>query len=186
MTNFRHSNNQGATLLTTLVFIGLGLATVLILSSASLSQLHRSQNMGHSLRAARAAESVIALATEKFLSDPDFATGPINYLTWEDEDSTGRLSFDSTQADSWSIPASIDNKLGVHAVDGWDGIRLPARGVHLVAVGESGGVRKTIDVVLSIPEFPFALASSGPIESDGGLLVGSFQGTDVATLDLED
>lgn len=181
----KHSRIRAATLLTTLMLIGLGLVLVLVLSSASLSQLHRNEGMAHSMKATRAAESVVVLATEKLVNDPGFLTGSSNFLDWQDDSSRGRLSFDQAQANAWGIPVSINNREGASAIDGWQGIRVPAKSVHLVAVGESAGRRKTIDVVVSVPEFPFAVASSGPIESEGGLLVGGFLGEDVSELKLD-
>lgn len=180
------SSRRATTLLTTLAFIGLGLVLVLTLASGSLSELQKGQSRSHALRAMRAAESVLALATERMVSLPDFPNAVNQTLEYQGIDSTGRLTFDQTQADAWGIPASVNNRLGVKAIPGYNGMKLPAKAVHFVAVGESGGVKRTIDSVISIPQFPYALASTGPIVSDGGLLIGGLPSDDPADLDLTD
>ncbi|MCA9775832.1 MAG: hypothetical protein KC800_03915, partial [Candidatus Eremiobacteraeota bacterium] len=182
----RTEREKGATLLTTLTIIGLGLILALTLTSSSISQLQKSRVRSEALRATRIAESVLALATERLVIQPDFAESATNFLEYDAGGSSGFLSFKQEQADKWAIPVSVNNREGLQAVDGWNQMRIPARAVQLVAVGHSGGVRRTVDAIVMIPEFPYALASSGPIASEGGLLIGGFTGDDVSELDFDE
>lgn len=45
--------------------------------------------------------------------------------------------------------------------------------MHLVGQGEYLGVTRRVEAIVTLPPYPYAIASSGPIESDGELLVGA-------------
>lgn len=42
-----------------------------------------------------------------------------------------------------------------------------------MARGESGGVTKTVEAVLRVPPYPWAIASGGKVETRNGVLIGS-------------
>ena len=61
------------------------------------------------------------------------------------------------------------------------GLTLPPHSVHLVSTGQCRGVRATVEGIVAVAPFPYALASSGPLISTGAFLVGSVE--DPASLD---
>lgn len=58
---------------------------------------------------------------------------------------------------------------------------LPANCVHVVSVGTNRGVKATVEGIIAVNPFPFAVASTGPLVSTGAFLVGSIE--DPAALD---
>lgn len=174
-------------LATTLVVTSLALMLGLALAGTSISHLHLLGTQSRSMEAGAAAEAVLALAIEKVVSDREFgrdgAAG--SFIEVDTERGRGRLAFDSTTAREWQIPVSLNNNFGGTSQQGWQGRAVPPEAIQLVAVGEVGGTRKVVEAVVEVPKFPFAIASSGPIESRGDLIVGGMSELAESAIDLK-
>lgn len=170
----RAEGNRGASLATTLVFATLALIVGLALASFSVTHLHFSTAQSKRQQAHSAAESVVALTVEKLMSQPDFGADDSTpgFLQVTLGEAIGRVSFDPGQAARWNMDYSTNNQGSNESRAGSRGRELPPESVHVIAVGESGGVRKNLEIVLHTPGFPYALASSGEIQSEGALLIG--------------
>lgn len=83
----------------------------------------------------------------------------------------GRVTFHPQTAHDQGLPLSINNFSGTGLRTGHGDRQVPANTLHLVARGECGSARKTLEMLYYIPPFPNALASEGPVRSLGGLLV---------------
>jgi cytoskeletal protein CcmA (bactofilin family) len=71
--------------------------------------------------------------------------------------SRGFLTFDQDSTE----PYSTNNFLGEDGT-GWKRA-VPDQTIHLVGVGESGGVKKFVEAVVYLPEYPVAVACDGPV-----------------------
>lgn len=87
------------------------------------------------------------------------------------EGSRGFLTFDKASGE----PFSTNNFLGEHP-DGWERV-VPDQTAHLVGVGESGGVRRQVEVVVHLPEFPVSMACDGPVTVTNSF-IGAFRPED--------
>jgi cytoskeletal protein CcmA (bactofilin family) len=85
--------------------------------------------------------------------------------------SRGFLSFDRDSPE----PFSSNNFLGDHP-HGWQRT-VPDQTAHLIGVGESGGVRRCVEVVVHLPEFPVSMACDGPVLVTNSF-IGAFQPAD--------
>lgn len=52
-----------------------------------------------------------------------------------------------------------------------DGVKVPAHGLYLVAKARFGADSVTIRQLLSVPQFPYVVATSGPFRTSGGFLL---------------
>lgn len=168
------SLNRGSTLATTLLAIALALTLGLVLSSASLTHLHFSRHSIRQVLAENAAEAVLAEAYERLLNDPEYGIeqSVSETLNRELNGARGYLSFNPANAASQEVPVSTSNRFGVDPEAGWQDSIVPPHSVQLYARGECQGTEVVIESVISAPEFPYVVASTGPIESRGALSIG--------------
>lgn len=152
----------------------------LVLSSLATSHLQFGARMETQLRAEAACEAVVAVALEKVMSDPQFGVDqePEAAIELQLNEATAAVSFNPAKASSWKIPLSETNRFNIEPVTSVDGTIIPPRSVRLLAVGRCGSAEKHIEVVLHTPEFPYAMAASGPLTSDGNLVIGSVKSLD--------
>jgi len=167
--------SRGATLATTLLVATLILLLGLTAASTGIFHLSFGTRVSRGTQAVEVADAAIALCLERLLTEEGFGEGddPGHTVEVTLGDSIGRCTFSSAQAGALDVPRSLDNRAGESAQEGWAGRIVPPRSLQLVAVGESGGVRKTVEVVVHLPKFPYAIAASGEISSRGDLLLGS-------------
>lgn len=180
-------HRKGSTLATTVVVVALVMVLGLALSSATVSHLQFASAQGQAQRARDSAEAAIALAIEKVIRQPNFGENglPETVLQVPLQKSTGYLTFHPSAAADLNLPLSVNNKSGTVPVVGWGGRSVPPGAVQLIGLGRSGGKEKIIEAVLQVPEYPYALASSGPISSSGGLLIGGVDSMEEALESLE-
>ncbi len=137
----------------------------LCLASGSLGHLRlvaRSDNSAQALDLARSACSTAIARLQGGQTAPDVEiVGP---------NGVGRVSF-GAQADSWSIPRSLDNLTGDASRPGHEGRPLPPYSSQIVAVGTAHGVERTVTALVHLPVFPYAAASEGPLLAPQALLV---------------
>lgn len=162
-------DRRGSSLATTLVFTALALTLALALAGTSVSHLHFAASQAHTQRARAAAEAALALAVERVMTNPDFGRAG-EVVEVELDDATGRVTFDPGEA-----LRSTSNRGNPEAIAGWDDRVVPAEAVHLVSRGRSAGRQAGAEAILLFPEFPYALASSGPVHSQGSLVVGGIE-----------
>ncbi|MGE0495937.1 MAG: hypothetical protein AB7S38_42420 [Vulcanimicrobiota bacterium] len=181
---------RGNTLATTLLVGTLILLLGLTAASTGIFHLNFGLRAGHGDQATNAADAAIAQAVERLLTEPGFGKtdDPSQSVEVKLTDSVGRVAFSQQQAADWGIPESHDNRGAAAAVEGWNGRSLPVDAIQVVAVGESGGVKRTVEAIYHVPGFPYALASSGPVHSSGRLVVGALDSVEEAVdgFELED
>lgn len=181
---FRSTRAAGSSLALVLWVSVLILVLGLVLSSLATSHLQYSSRLESQMKAEAAAEAVIALGLERVQKTPEFGVEPEpeHSLDIQLEGARGRLSFHPGTCSTWEIPLSESNRFHVDSTVAQDGSLIPARSIRLIGVGEAGSARRTVEVILQIPEFPYAIASTGQVVSDGALVVGSVESLD----ELED
>ena len=183
-----HQGPAGASsLILTLWVAGLALVMGLVLSSLATSHIQFGSKLETLTRADMACEAVVALALERLAANPEYGLEqePEASLELEVNGVTARLSFNPQQAGSWNIPLSHSNRFNVDAVVAESGELVPPRSVHLVAVSEVGETRRTLSVVMHVSGFPYAVASSGPLVSEGTFVVGAVSSVEDPNLSLD-
>ena len=170
-------NPRGASLATTLVFACLALLFGLALASSSISHLHFGRSQAARQHALNAAEAAVSVAIEKLMRQPDFGhrDNPDDFVELTFDSATARITFDPDQADNWGIEHSTNNRGSTESTAGVRGRQIPPEGVQIIAVGRSGNTQRTLEVVLEVPGFPYTMVSSGPINSEGSLLIGGLE-----------
>jgi hypothetical protein len=174
MNRFRYQ--RGSAIGTTLVLATIALVVGLIMAATSFSHLNLATHQTSSAKALQAADSVIAVITNRILvSNGEFGKPAVpGYEDWHevvlDETTVGRLTFSPATADS--LPYST-NRFAEGGGSGYGDRVVPSNFVHLIGIGSCNGVERRVEVLLQIPDLPFALGSSGPIHSSGNLMVGS-------------
>ena len=152
-----------------LVLVVLGFS----LSAASVTHLHLNT---HNLRESEArslARSAVASAIEKFFQDSTFGANRSPEhdlevrLQGTHSEAQGVLTFVPEQA---GVRYSTNNFESTTAEPG-DGKFVAPGSLHLIGVGQSGGVTRSVEAVIRFTLFPQAIASSGPVISSGPLLV---------------
>lgn len=176
---------------------GAGIATILMvmavlgaiaLTIASTTTFHTRMvtRQSQADQARNLAESVLSKAMDRLVDERDFgtaATSSADEITvqYNPNSPTGRLTFHAADAQSLGIPVSVNNLENDSSVVMADGRTLPAFSVYLAAVAEYGGVSKVVESVMTIPLYKYALATSGSVVSNGGLLVAAIdENTDLS------
>jgi hypothetical protein len=164
----------GAVFVLVLVLIILGFS----LSAASVTHLHLNTHNLRETEAKQLARSAVAAAVQEIFDlqtygkDRTTDTDITVRLDGTHPDAGAFLTFNEAQARDNGLPFSTNNLDSNSAVLG-DGRSVAGQAVHLVGVGQSGGVRRQVEAVLRFTLFPQAIASSGPILSTGPLLIGT-------------
>lgn len=163
---------RGMSLAFVLVVVTLAVVTALILAGTSTAHLGFAGASSDRMRARNLAHAAVEKALAKLREDPTFGLhGESLELTLPGDPATsyGYLTFSKASARSHST-YNLNND---NSVPGFQGRVVPGHSIHLVGVGCCGDVVRTAEVILELSPFPYALASSGPIESSGELLVGA-------------
>lgn len=181
---------SGTSIATALIVAALALTLALTMAAVGYSHLTVGRKLSNSYQAKALAEAALAQAIERIVTrEGDFFETPPLELTVTLKGApggTGRLTFDSEEAAAWGIPLSTYNLKKDVSVNGAGGRMVPKRSIHFVAVGEYLGSSKRLEAILHIPTFKYALASSGPIASQGELFVASTEDpADVVASDAE-
>lgn len=169
-TGHERRRKRGASLLAVMALSMVVVTVLLVVGSVSTARLTLAgRSRGESL-ATYAAESAIARATAALLEDrtPSKNLQPDDtYLEDKEAGWSARLTWKTDKG----IPYSTNLWDTDKSVTGWNGYAVPGRSLHMVAVGKCRGVERVVETVLHIPPFPYVIASSGTVNSDGGLLV---------------
>lgn len=104
-------------------------------------------------------------------------------LEFERDGIRSELTFDAAEAVNRGLRLSIDNLLGTTAVeDPLTGESIPAATARLVGRATRGSREGQVEVLLSVPPFPYALLAAGPIHAPYGLPVGELRGYEAGPL----
>lgn len=153
------------------VLMMLLLITVLSAAVSSLIFVHLrwATHTDNQNRARNAAQSALNMAIARLAGDQEFAED----LVWQEGEERGILTFDATSGK----PYSVNNTRSSVGVECWTGGANWGQGVvlpnscHLVAVGTCRNARYVAEANVAFPPYPYALASSGPVISEGVLEV---------------
>jgi cytoskeletal protein CcmA (bactofilin family) len=150
------------------------LALVCIFTAAGVStmNLRLSTHSSNQSIAENLAESVVQQALANLQEDLGF-TGDITIN--DDPDLPDGAKAYLTFQDDRGVPYCSNNLLGENS-DGWQR-RVPNKMIHLVGVGECGGVTRHVEVVAHAPEFPLGVACGGTIKTKN-CLISSFEPKD--------
>lgn len=166
---------RGISLGTTIIIIGLLLTVGMAMAGASITHLNLMTRATHQDEALSLARSTASLAIERLIAAPtrgqsrDAADAISLQLQSEDPNANGQVSFEKTN--SLNIPYSTNNLASSVSAQGALNHVVPANSVHVVAVGRSGGVTQQVEVVVTVPPFPYGIASDGNIDASGGLQI---------------
>ena len=126
-------------------------------------------------RALALAEAAANTALARLLSDPQRElTEPVRVtLPGDPVGAEGLLAFQADSARALGIPPSTHNLLSDTACPGSLDTVVPGRAVQLLGVGRCQGVERRLRLVVGMPDYPFVLASDGPVNAEEGVLIGS-------------
>jgi hypothetical protein len=171
-------SRHGLSLGNTLIVVAVAATLAFTIAAASLTHLNYSTRVKNGILAQNIAESTLSLVVERLLSEDQRELGTLRDAASSQEfalsGGTGRLTFNKQQAETWKVPVSSNNLSSDSSMEGHDPtLPIPKNSAQLVASGTFNGVRRTVEAVLYVPPFPYAVASAGPFHSDGHLEVGA-------------
>ena len=164
----------------------LSLVIIMTVSSVGTAQLNFTQLYVGGLDAQYLAESAISHAIMKIHDDSTYGTKGTEQIVVQPDANEPRRKATITFSKTAGRPYSTNNLAEQWAVPvpGWGGASVPVGTVRLLAIGTSRGVTRTVETVIALTPFPYAIACDGPIQSNGSLQVqGSRSVIDV--IDLE-
>jgi cytoskeletal protein CcmA (bactofilin family) len=172
--SFWRDRKRGAGILSVLVGSSMLLLLAFTVAGTSFHHVSMSNRMHNDQSARNLAEAAIAKAIQQLMIDhtkhqPPVAGQAIQVPPGAPDHQCGYLTFDpDTAADfnaklkSVKLEASVNN-FGNQSSKPAGSRTLPAESVYLRAVGIDHGVEKSVEAVLYIPQFPWAVASQGKI-----------------------
>lgn len=165
----------GSALAGALLIIAVALLATFVVAGSTSINLQLAQRAENGQIASMLAHSLIHQAIAELGKDITFATDLT--LPGVDSNSSATLTFTNSGG-----PYSTNNRS-----TGWVGSRLlqggrmPPQRVHLVAVGTSHNVKRTVEALVNVPNFTTSLASTGKVTLDNSI-VGALQNVSDASL----
>jgi len=156
-------SQAGVTVASVLMIISIVLVVSMCMASLSCFQLNVALKVYSDAKARMAAESEINRALFLFVEDdPNFAKDG-NPNTYQDTytGASAKIIFSPSGAQ----PYSTYNYYNTKDTTGWNGRKVPAESIHLIATGTSGASRRSIEMIVKKGIFPYALATSSKIQS---------------------
>lgn len=163
---------RGSSLVSVLLVASLCVLLAFTVAGVSISHLGVANRLENGqiarLNAEAAAQQLVGLVCE----NPKWGTteGPplaSLSLVIQVNGGTGRARFDPVQAD---MPICLNNLHSDKAVAGWRRT-LPPRSMQIITQGVFRNEVSTLETILTIPAYKFALATAGQLRSNGGLQV---------------
>lgn len=176
MTRRRGTGLSAVILLTTAAFFLMGLA--LGLAGWYARRETSASRYEHALRYAYNGFQ-LSLAQLRENEDWKGPLAPLPILPGHPPDAKAKVVFGDATSGKW---VSENRRTKDEFITTPSGAKVPGHCVYLASVGSFGGEQAVVEGVISVAEFPFALASSGPLQTSGSFLVGSVD--DPGTLDL--
>ena len=169
----------GASLPTVIMVVALMMTMAFTVVAIAFNHLNLSFRTNNNGRAEELAEATLALAIEKARQDIEHfgisgdAADKTVTVTLDSlpAGSKGVLTFDPDQATALGVPFSTNNRSESNVQGSNPRQAVPGQSLHLVARAEVSGAFSTMEAIVSIPKFPYSIASGGAIRSNGGLLV---------------
>ena len=121
-------------------------------------------------RARNLAEAAVKRCCLRLRNQSDYGLKPGEALTvtlpGDPAGSQGRVVFEGNDA-------SLNNLDGQAAVSDSRGVPVPARSALLIGLGQCRSSQVRVEALLRRADFPYVLASQGPVESSGATRIGS-------------
>jgi hypothetical protein len=171
-------NKWGLSLASSLLLATILLIMVFMVSGISLSNYNISNKNENNRVAFALAESAANLAVSQCQAKSDWGVSGdpsenIDLSLPAFPNGRGRVIFDSTTAQAAGMPYSVNNLFSSDSVTGYRGRIVPGESLHIVASGSYQGITKYVETVVNMPPYKYAIASTGPVNSTGGLLLAS-------------
>ncbi|MBS2040816.1 hypothetical protein JST97_37865, partial [bacterium] len=160
--------------LAALAFLLVGLAI-----NSSLQLYRREQQQRHREQAILYSKNGLERAVARLAENPEWGKQPtdglvVPALAGHPADACARVTFDPSSPDA-----------SVNQLDRDGTAEVPKNTVHLWSVGSYGGVKVRTEAFVAKPQFPFAIASSGPLRTSGSFFTGTVDDPAKADLALE-
>lgn len=170
----------GSSLATALVVMAILLTLGFTAAGMSSSNLSLTTRSVQAQVARNLAEAAISRALARLCEDPEHGLGPQRAAIPVEFASTPRaagwLTFDREEARRLGLPYSTNNLHSDSSAAGWHDAVLPGQCAHLVGTGRAGDLEHRVEAIVFLPAYPYAVASSGTIFSNGGLEVCAVDG----------
>jgi hypothetical protein len=169
------SKQRGAALAVVLMVINIAFIAALVVGFNSVFSLNAASSMISSQQAANladsaAAETIAALFDDATIGMP--GTGSVQNLGLTTGNHQGaEVDFDPAVAAQDQLPYSTNNLNSGQSTTNWNGSPVPPNSVDIWALGLVGHTSRLVEVMFTLPSFPYSIASSGSISSSGGLYV---------------
>lgn len=179
--------NRGSSLVSVLLVASLCVILAFTVAGVSISHLGVANRLENAqvarLNAEAAAHHLIGLICE----NPKLGTpqGPASQsLSFEValNGGVGRATFDSR---AYDMPPCLNNLSSDRAVSGWKRT-LPPHSMQIISQGIFRNEVRTVESILIIPPYKYALATTGEFRSDGGLRVLGVESLDDLSKGLEE
>ncbi|MHB2016995.1 MAG: hypothetical protein ACYCW6_08640, partial [Candidatus Xenobia bacterium] len=155
----------------TLMTIGVVAVLAFCAVSASITCLDVSVGLDLQQRCRNLAECAVAHALDLVLADASFQKDV--YTPPVPDGSQGVVTFShGLSIQGRAIPWSTNNAGGSSPQAGFHNEAVPLQCVDLIGSGLVHGHMESIEAVLQLPRFPYAIATSGTFASTGDLEVG--------------
>jgi cytoskeletal protein CcmA (bactofilin family) len=169
---------NGSALATALVVISLLLVLAFTAAGSGAANLWFTNRAQNARTAKNLAESAIALTISRLQTNPAYAlTGSLPTvnvtLPSTPDGSLGQVCFDKNSG----LPYSLNNLNSDSSVPGWNGVVVPGQSAYLIGVGRCNGLEHRVEAVIFFGRFNYAIGSSGPLLSHGGLSVAAINDT---------
>lgn len=159
------------------ILLGVLVITLLGFTLAAVGTMHLnlSNRNNNAISASNLARSAVSLGIARVLEHPDFGKdrGPEATIEVTTDRGLAHLTFDENRAHELGLAYSTNNLGEDTTAVGGSGDAVPPGSVHLVSIGECGGVSRTVEAVLRVPPYPWAVASGGKVETRNGVLIGA-------------
>lgn len=159
----------GGGLASTLMASAVIMTLAFAMASGSIANLTLNSRVENGATAGDLAESAAASCLSQVLRDSQWR-GDVEVTLPSAPGGWGRVTFRNEQAGPWGVPVSVNNLDNSAALD-----QLGPNSLRIRAVGQYRGVTRSLTQVIAIPPFRYALASTGQINSRGGLTVASLE-----------
>ncbi len=178
MRNRVAKSRSGLSLASSLLLATILLIMVFMVTGISLSNYNISTKNENNRVAFALAESAANLAVSQCQSKGDWGVSGdpsenIDLTLPAFPNGRGRVIFDSKTAEDAKMPHSVNNLFSNDSVTGYRGRIVPGESLHIVASGSYQGITKYVETIVNIPPYKYAIASTGPVNATGGLLLAS-------------
>lgn len=173
-----HRQGAGISLGATLVAVFVLVIAAMTMSALGFHHTNFATRVVNAQHAQNLAESVVSRAIERLRVDR-LHQEPVRI---EGRDGSAAVVFRSQEARLLDMPRSTNNLDGGNSVEGDGGFSVPAESAHLVGRGTYRGVTREVEAIVSMPRFPYVIATSGALHTRGDLLVASIPPGTASTL----